>query len=88
MKIEFFFKIFASFFPTIYKGLSFEASNYKNEHIEQYTKKQNNKGRLAQASLLKLKKGYKPINIFTDGMDKFQEKELMKKRIFAKKLLI
>ena len=29
---------------------------------------------------------FKPINVSTDGMDKFEEKEMMKKRTFARNI--
>ena len=58
---------------------------------QKYQNKQSNSTRKYRVlkvknSPFKLKKDFKPVNVSIDDMDKFEEKELIKKKRFAKKL--
>ena len=55
---------------------------YKNKQLNNTPKTRILK---VKKSRLKLKNDFKPINVSIDDMDKFEEKELTKKRAFAKK---
>ena len=46
------------------------------------------KNKQLKNSTLELRKNYKPINISRNDMNKFEKKELTKKRTFTKKHLV
>ena len=70
-------------FFTILKDESFEASNLKKQTTKKYTRNQSSQGK---NSALELEKYFKPITVSVDEMDRFEEKEIMKKKITAKNL--
>ena len=64
--------------------------NYKTEHteIKQFKITWKNRVLKIKNSPVELEKEFKPSNGSIDDKDKFEEKELTKKRTFAKKHLV